>query len=118
MKFHSPGSKLSILNRSRGSVLVSSAPAHGIVECPMLSLALSSLHHGAARTFIRTLVNLHILAGKVKVLWPDGKFRADSVEAKLLVRSREGKRVGFRRGLSVDQPFVHAPEMRFQPAQI
>ena len=105
------------LRRGRGVGVLTFA-GKGIVEGPVLDLALPSLHDGAA-DLVETVAEGVEIAGREVLVGPgQGQIPGDPVETKFIVALGERKRVIGRDRIPVFQPFVHAPEVGFQLSEV
>ena len=114
MKLDDARGELAVLVRRGRGVLVPPATREGIVERPMLHVALAALHDGAADARIPCLAEgAGVGLGKVEVGLRDAEAAVDAVEAELAVAFLEAEGMGGRdlaAGGGVE-PLVHAPEV-------
>src|SRR5205085_1392796 len=104
--------QLSTFRWRRRGILVFALSPRRVVERPVLHLALSALHDDAADLVVTAAIRAEVAGGEVEVFFRNRELLINAVEAKLHVGFRERKRVGYRDGFALFDPFVHAPEMR------
>src|SRR5262245_42594813 len=113
MQIHHACRQLSILfGRWRIVFMFAFAPRR-VVKSPMLDVTLATLHHSAVDTSIPAFA---ICAGvsfrKMQICIRHSQFLAYATEAKLAIGLFKRKWMSRRCFFSIQEPFIHTPEMR------
>ncbi len=96
----------------RRRVFELSDASHGVVERPVLRVALTALHRRATDRIVSSGIRREIARREVNVFERHLQFLVDSVETHAEVGASKGQRVIHTDGNAVFNPFVHTPEMR------
>ena len=114
MEFDDTGAELAVFGRRGRGVLVFARALQRVVEGPVLDVALTALHDGAADAGVPGLhVVGHLGLGEVQVGFGHRQFLLDAVEAEFAIGAFKGERMRHRHFLLrlLIIPFVHAPEV-------
>ena len=107
-----PGALLAVFGGAGRIVLVLAFAADGVVEGPVLGLALAALHDEALGGVVAGLIGLEVAVREVEVFHRHAQLRTDAREAEIPVRLGEAEREVHAGGLAVvEAPLVHAPEV-------
>jgi len=105
------GAELAVLLRGGRIVLVRALALGGIVEGPVLHLALTALHESASSLVPARDVGCVVHPREVYVRIRHGEVRAHAIEAQRATRALEGEGVVGSDCLAVDDPLIHTPEV-------
>ncbi len=103
--------KLAVFLGRRRGVLPPALARQRVVECPVLDVALSALHDGAADALPAVAVGLHVGLGEMQVRVGHAQAAVDAVKTQLAVGLFKRQRMFHRNLLLAVVPLVHTPKM-------
>ncbi len=122
MQVHHPRFETAVFLGAWWGIGVFAFAGKRVIECPVLHIPLPSLHDRTADARVpRSLEGSDVLIREMQVLIRHHQLAIDPIKAHLTIAPLEGQRMRDRRHLAIDDPLVHAPEMRvmkFQPKLI